>query len=94
MPDHEAGGGFAVGAGDGDDSEVFGGVMVFDAGGDGAGVVIGKDGLVVEGEPFEGFFEELFHRNIIAYSWFLVVVMVVVVVVVVGCFCTNIVLQC
>ena len=57
MPNHEAGGGFAVGAGDGDDTEVFGGMMVFGGSNYGLSIVVGKDGLIIEGEFFEGGFD-------------------------------------
>ena len=68
LPNHETGGGFAVSASNTDDAKVFGGPVVFNAGGDCLGIMIGENGLVVERE----FFKEFFHAvngNVLEIRW-------------------------
>ena len=53
VPNHETGGGFAIGAGNADDAKVFGGMVIFGSSNNSLRPVIGKDGGVVEWEFFE-----------------------------------------
>lgn len=48
FPNHERSGGFAVGAGDGDDTEALGGEMVFFGGSEGLEPVPGEDEIIIE----------------------------------------------
>ena len=63
MPNHETSGGLTISAGNADDAEVFGGMMVFGGSNDGLHPVIRDGGLIIEGERLKEFFELLFHSD-------------------------------
>lgn len=48
LPNHKASGSFAVGAGDADDAEVFGGAAIADSTKDSLTEMPGQDGLVIK----------------------------------------------
>ena len=61
MSNHETSGGLAISAGDANDAEIFGGVVIFGGGDNGLRPVVGKNGLIIKRELLK----KLFHGSII-----------------------------
>ena len=59
MPNHKASSGLTIGASNTDDAKLARGVVIFGNGNEALRKMIGKHGLIVEGEGFEKFFHGL-----------------------------------